>query len=389
MTIAKDRFMNFDLSEEQVLLKEAVTRFLRDRYSLEERRRIAASSDAFSPALWNSFAQDLGILGAVLPEATGGLGGGAIETMIIMEALGEALVLEPYLETAVIGGGFLKRAATESARKMLGEIVAGNVRVAFAAAEPTARYAWRDVSTVARWDGESWLLSGTKTVVSAAPVATHLIVSARTTGAQRDCSGISLFLTEANVMGLAAHAYRTIDDRRAADLVFDRVRVPADALLGEEGNALPIIEQVMDEATAAVSAEAVGAMRRLLHDTIDYAKQRRQFGQPIAQFQVLQHRMVDMYMALEQAVSAVYLATLKLDQPAQERARAVSAAKATIGRSGRFIGQNAIQIHGAMGMTDELSVGNYFKRLTAIENEFGTVDHHLARYAALSQANAV
>jgi alkylation response protein AidB-like acyl-CoA dehydrogenase len=381
--------MNFDLSEEQVLLKEAVSRFLKERYSAQERRRIAASSDGFSCALWKAFARDLGILGAVLPEAAGGLGGGAVETMIIMEALGEALVLEPYLETVVIAGGFLKRAASEGARNMLGEIVAGNVRLAFAAAEPTARYALQDVSTVARWEGESWSLSGTKTVVGAAPLATHLIVSARTAGAQRSCSGISLFLIEANVKGLAAHGYRTIDDRRAADLVFDRVRVPAGALLGEEGNALPIIELVVDEATAAVAAEAVGAMRRLLQDTIDYAKQRRQFGQPIAQFQVLQHRMVDMYMALEQAVSAVYLATLKLGQPAQERARAVSATKATIGRSGRFIGQNAIQIHGAMGLTDELTVGNYFKRLTAIENEFGTVDHHLARYAALSQANAV
>jgi len=380
--------MNFDLSPEQSLLKEAVSRFLKDRYSWEERGPIAASATGFSGALWQALAQDLGILGAALPEASGGLGGGSVETMIIMEALGEVLLLEPYLETAVIGGGFLKRTATDSARKLLGEIVAGNVRIAFAASEPTARYALQDVSTIARREGEYWSLTGTKTVVSAAPLATHLIVSARTAGTQRDRSGISLFLVEPNIKGLTAHTYRTIDDRRAADLQFDRVRVPADALLGEDGRALPLIQQVMDEATAAVCSEAVGAMRRLLHDTIDYAQQRRQFGQPIAQFQVLQHRMVDMYMALEQAVSAVYLATLKLDQPPEERARAVSAAKVTIGKSARFIGQNAIQIHGAMGMTDELAVGNYFKRLTAIENEFGTVDHHLARYATLSRTNA-
>jgi alkylation response protein AidB-like acyl-CoA dehydrogenase len=380
--------MNFDLSNEQLLLKEAVSRFLKDRYPLEERGRIAASPEGFSPGLWKTFAEGLGILGAALPEAAGGLGGGAVETMIIMEALGEALVLEPYLESAVIGGGFLKRIAHDGARNLLGKLVAGDVRFAFAAAEPTARSAWQDVSTVARREGEFWSLSGTKAVVCAAPLATHLIVSARTAGARRDSVGVSLFLLEANAAGVTAHGYRTIDDRRAADLVFDQVRVPANALLGEEGNALSIIEQVMDEATAAVSAEAVGAMRRLLHATIDYAKQRRQFGQPIAQFQVLQHRMVDMYMALEQAVSAVYLATLKLDRPAQERARAVSAAKVTIGRSGRFIGQNAVQIHGAMGMTDELAVGNYFKRLTVIENQFGTVDHHLARYAALAEAEA-
>jgi alkylation response protein AidB-like acyl-CoA dehydrogenase len=380
--------MNFDLSPEQSLLKEAVNRFLTDRYSREERGRIAAGAAGFSRTLWQALAQDLGILGAALPEASGGLGGGSVETMIIMEALGEVLLLEPYLETAVIGGGFLKRTDTDSARTLLGEIVAGHVRLAFAASEPTARYAWHDVSTVARREGESWSLTGTKTVVCAAPLATHLIVSARTAGTQRDRSGISLFLVEPNIKGLTAHGYRTIDDRRAADLQFDRVRIPAGALLGENGRALPIIEQVMDEATVAVCSEAVGAMRRLLHDTIEYAQQRRQFGQPIAQFQVLQHRMVDMYMALEQAVSAVYLATLKLDQPPEERARAVSAAKVTIGKSARFIGQNAIQIHGAMGMTDELAVGNYFKRLTAIENEFGTVDHHLARYAALSRANA-
>jgi alkylation response protein AidB-like acyl-CoA dehydrogenase len=382
--------MNFDLSPEQGLLKEAVTRFLKDHYGAQERRRIAASAAGFSSPLWQALAQELGILGATLPEASGGLGGGGVETMIIMEALGEVLLLEPYLETVVIGGGFLRRCADshDGARRLLGEIVAGRARVAFAAGEPTARYAWHDVSTVARREGEFWSLSGTKAVVSAAPLATHLIVSARTAGAQRDLAGISLFLLEANIEGLTAHPYRTIDDRRAADLMFDRVRIPAGARLGEDGRALPIIEQVMDEATAAVSAEAVGAMRRLLHDTVEYAKQRRQFGQPIAQFQVLQHRMVDMYMALEQAVSAVYLATLKLDQPPQERARAVSAAKVTIGRSGRFIGQNAVQIHGGMGMTEELAVGNYFKRLTVIENDFGTVDHHLARYAALSRANA-
>jgi alkylation response protein AidB-like acyl-CoA dehydrogenase len=223
-----------------------------------------------------------------------------------------------------------------------------------------------------------------KNVVSAAPFATHLIVSARTFGQPRDREGISLFLVDMNATGVTMFPYRTIDDRRAADVRFDFVRLPDEAVLGEAGQALPAIEEIVDHAIAALCAEAVGVMGRLLTYTIEYTQRRRQFGQPLGEFQALQHRMADMYMALERARSATFLATLKLERPPMERALAISAAKVTIGKSGRFIGQNAIQLHGGMGTTQELPVGSYFRRMTVIENQFGTVDHHLVRYAGLS-----
>lgn len=378
--------MNFTLSEEQVMLQDAVSRFLREKYGFEDRRRLTSES-ASSPAIWDGIAS-LGILGAALPEELGGLGGGPVEMMVVMEALGQALVVEPYLETAVIGGGLLKRSDGARARQLLDAMVAGEARFAWAAGEPTSRYALEDVSTTARRDGEGWIINGAKSVVDAAPVATHLLLSARTSGDRRDRIGISLFLVDKHVAGISAHEYRLIDDRSAADLRFDNVRVPADALLGAEGQSLPVMEQVRDEAIAALCSEAVGGMRRMLQDTIDYTKQRRQFGQPLASFQVLQHRMVDMYMALEQAISAVYLATLKLDADPVTRACAASAAKATIAQSARYIGQNAVQLHGGMGMTDELAVGHYFKRATVIESQFGSRDFHLARYAELTRPAA-
>jgi alkylation response protein AidB-like acyl-CoA dehydrogenase len=378
--------VDFKFSEEQTMLESAISRFLSDRYSFDKRREILAQHAGFDPVIWGEFATSLGILGATLPEEAGGLAGGAVETMIIMEALGQALVVEPYLETVVIGGGFLKRSVGQLAAALLPAITSGDVRIAFAATEPTARYVPNDIRTTARREGEFWVLNGEKSVVDAAPAATHLIVTARTSGDQRDRSGVSLLIMDKTASGLTCHNYRLIDDRSAADLKFENVRLPAGSLLTGEGQALPLIEQILDEATAAVCAEAVGLMRRMLHDTIEYTKQRRQFGQPLASFQVLQHRMVDMYMALEQSVSAVYLATLKLDADALTRAKSVSAAKASIGQSARMIGQNAVQLHGAMGMTDELPLGHYFKRATVIEGQFGTVDHHIARYAQLSRA---
>ena len=380
--------MDFELTQHQILLDDSLRRFLRARYSIEERRRILASADGWSPTQWRGFADELGLLGLALPERSGGMAAGAVETMIVMDALGEALVIEPYLETMVIGVGFLKRSPGPAAHALLSDIAAGRARLAFACGEPRSRYALQHVSTTAHRDGNCWRINGIKNVVSAAPFATHLIVSARTLGEPRDCEGITLFVVDVNAAGLSMYSYRTIDDRRAADVIFDLVCLPDGALLGEAGTALPVIEQVMDEAIAALCAEAVGVMRRLLTYTIDYTQQRRQFGQPIAQFQALQHRIADMYMALEQARSATYLATLKLDRSPTERALAVSAAKATIGKSGRFIGQNAVQLHGGIGMTQELLVGNYFRRLTVIENQFGTADHHLARYAALSRSTA-
>lgn len=272
---------------------------------------------------------------------------------------------------------------------MLREIVSGAARTAFASLEPTSGHSLHDVSSTARREGDSWVIDGVKTVVTSAPLATHLLITARTAGDRRDTAGISLFLTEFDAAnppaGMQVHSYRTIDDRVGSDITFTGFRLPADALLGIEGAAWNTIDATADEATAAIASEAVGCMRKVLADTVEYAKQRRQFGQPIGSFQVLQHRMVDMFIELEQAVAAVYLAIYSLGAAQQERARAVSAAKVTISRAARFIGQNAVQLHGAMGMTEELAIGHYFMRLTAIEHEFGSSDHHLARYAALTR----
>ncbi|WP_280387831.1 acyl-CoA dehydrogenase family protein [Nocardia wallacei] len=370
--------MDFEFTAEQQLLRDTVTEFLAARYDLEKSRAAARTGQGWQPEIWRAFAEEVGILGASLPESAGGFGGGAVETMLIAETLGGALVVEPYVDTVVLGGGLLRRAGGERAAELLRGIVAGEVITALAALEADSGYDVRKVSTTARREGDSWILDGAKTVVTSASLATHLLVTARTPGSD----GVSLFVVDAEAPGLAQHPYRTIDERRAADLVFEGVR---GALLGTEGGAGDSLATAVDEAIAAISAEAVGGMRRVLADTVEYAKQRQQFGVPIASFQVLQHRMVDMHLELEQAVAATYLVTLKLDAEPAERARAAAAAKATIARAARFIGQHAVQLHGAMGMTEELSIGHYFKRLTAIQHEWGSADHHTARYAALTR----
>jgi alkylation response protein AidB-like acyl-CoA dehydrogenase len=368
--------MDFNLSKEQELLRDGLAKFLSTRYDLEKSRAAAKTGAGWQPDIWRGFADELGILGAALPEEVGGIGGGAVEIMVIAEALGHALVVEPYVDTAVVAGGLLRRAGGSVATSVLEKIVAGTAVVALAAAEPDSGDHWQDVSTVAEREGDEWVIRGSKIVVVGAPLATHLLITARTS------TGISLFVVDADWSAIEAHHYRTVDDRRASDLVLDGVR---GVLLGDEGQAWPSLAQAGDEGAAAVCAEAVGCMRKVLADTVEYCKQRRQFGQPIGSFQVLQHRMVDMYMELEQAVAAVYLAVLNLDAEQAVRARAVSAAKVTVGRAARFIGQQAVQLHGGMGMTEELAIGHYFKRLTAIQYEFGSTDYHVARYAELTK----
>ncbi|OBK80373.1 acyl-CoA dehydrogenase family protein [Mycobacterium sp. 1164985.4] len=374
--------MDFNLTKEQELLRDGLNKFLSSRYDLESSRTAAKTGAGWQPDIWAGFANELGILGAALPEELGGIGGGPVEVMVIAEALGQALVVEPYVDTVVVSGGLLQRAGGEVASALLERIVEGTAIVALAASEEASGHHWAEVATTAERDGDGWVLRGSKIVVASAPLATHLLVTARTD------NGISLFLVDLGSTGDAvmAHHYRTIDDRRAADLTFDGLRLPADALLGEEGGAWPSLAQACDEGAAAVCAEAVGCMRKVVADTVEYAKQRHQFGQPIGSFQALQHRMVDMYMELEQAVSAAYLAVLNLEAEPEVRARAVSAAKATVGRAARFIGQQSVQLHGGMGMTEELAIGHYFKRLTALQYEFGTTDFHVTRYAELTKA---
>jgi alkylation response protein AidB-like acyl-CoA dehydrogenase len=368
--------MDFNLSKEQELLRDGLAKFLSTRYDLEKSRAAAKTGTGWQPDIWRGFADELGILGAALPEEVGGIGGGPVEVMVICEALGHALVVEPYVDTVVVAGGLLRRAGGTLANELLEKIVAGTAVVALAAAEPGSGDDWQAVSTLAEHDGDEWLLRGSKVVAMSAPLATHLLVTARTT------QGLSLFLVNADWLAIDAYHYRTVDDRRASDLVLDGVR---GVLLGEEGKAWPSLAQARDEGAAAICSEAVGCMRKVLADTVEYCKQRQQFGQPIGSFQVLQHRMVDMYMEVEQAVAAVYLAVLNLEASPDVRARAVSAAKATIGRAARFVGQQAVQLHGGMGMTEELAIGHYFKRLTALQYEFGSTDYHVARYASLTK----
>jgi alkylation response protein AidB-like acyl-CoA dehydrogenase len=377
--------MDFSFTEEQALLRDSLSGWLADHYDFETRRRVVSAEPGWRREVWRAFAQDLGILGALAPAELGGSGGGPVEMMVIMEALGRALVVEPFLATAVIAGGLAARAGTPAGRDLVSGIVAGDVVAAFAFAEPHARYDWRDLKTTARRDGAGWVLDGAKAMVLGAPWATHLIVTARSGGGQREPAGISAFLVEAGVKGVEMREVATIDGGRAAEVSFERVSVPADGLIGDEGGAEPLLARVIDEATVGLCAEAVGVMRELHERTVGYTKERKQFGQPLGAFQVLRHRMVDMFMQLEQAVSMTYLAAIRLaDLDPAAGARAASAAKAQIGLASRFIAQSAIQLHGGMGLTDELAVSHYFRRATVIETQFGDADHHLARFAGLS-----
>ncbi|WP_018177558.1 acyl-CoA dehydrogenase family protein [Jongsikchunia kroppenstedtii] len=374
--------MDFTLSDEQKLLRDAVGGYLASSYDLVGSRQAARLGDGWQPQVWRAFAEDLGILGASLPESAGGAGGGAEEVMVIAQELGGHLVVEPYIGTVVLGGSILSAADTETAAGILSGIVDGSAVTALAAIEPTSGQSYRSVATTARRDGDDWIINGDKIIVADAPIATHLIITARTAGETTDAAGITLFaipFSPANqTEGIAAHHYRTIDDHQAGDLTFTDLRIPDSARIGEVGGGWPILDAAIDAATAATIAEAVGAMRKVLADTVEYTKQRQQFGVPISSFQALQHRMVNMYMEVEQATAAMYLATLNLDGP--NRRRAVSAAKATIARAARLVGQEAVQLHGGMGMTEELAIGHYFKRLTAIEAEFGGRDFHTRRY---------
>jgi alkylation response protein AidB-like acyl-CoA dehydrogenase len=373
--------MDFSFTQEQSMLRDSLARYLADHYSFDDRRAAIASHAGWRPAVWQAFAEELGILGASFAEQLGGFGGGPVENMIVMEELGKALVIEPYLPTVVIGGGFLTHGQSGRAADLAEAIISGAHRYAFAWAEPKSRAHLTQIETTAKADGGSVILSGRKAVVAGAPWATHLIVTART------AQGVGAYLVPSDAAGVAMRAYPTVDGGRAAEVTLDNVRIDAaDALTSDDG--LAVIETVVDHAIAALCAEAVGCMRQLHAGTLDYAKQRKQFGQPIASFQVLQHRMVDMFMETEQAVSMTMMATLKLGEPAAERAKHVSAAKAQIGKGGKFVGQSAVQIHGGMGMTDELVIGHYFKRLAMIESQFGSVDHHMKRFEQLSMGKA-
>ena len=376
--------MDFSFTEEQSMLRDTVASYLGDHYSFDQRRAALAKEPNWRPDVWKAFADELGILGAAFSEEQGGLGGGVTENMVVMEEMGKALVVEPYLGTVVIGGGFLKHGKPAEADALIGKIIAGEAIIAFAYAEPQGRYNLADLKTTAKKDGSGYVLNGHKAVVIGAPYATHFIVTARTGGGQREANGVSVFIVEKSAKGVTTRDYPTVDGFRASEVYFENVAVGAEALVGPEGQSLALVEQVIDEAVVATCAEACGVLRKLHEGTLDYTKQRKQFGQPISSFQVLQHRMVDMFIQLEQSISMTYMATIKLSDAADERAKAASAAKVQIGKACKFVGQNAIQLHGGMGMTDEMAIGHYFKRATMIEGAFGSTDHYLARYEGLS-----
>ena len=375
--------MNFSFTEEQSMLRDTVASYLADHYSFDQRRAMLAQEPHWSPAIWKAFAEELGILGAPFSEELGGLGGGPVENMIVMQEMGRALVVEPYLGTVVIAGGFLKHSGHAGAEALIGQIIAGEAIFAFAYAEPQGRYNLADLKTTAKKAGGAYVLNGMKAVVIGGPYATHLIVTARTGGGERDAQGVSVFIVETSAAGVTRRDYPTVDGFRASEITFENVKLGAEALVGPEGHGLPLVEKVVDEALAATCAEACGVLTKLHEGTLEYTRQRKQFGQPISAFQVLQHRMVDMFIQVEQAVSMTYMATIKLGDDKQ-RTKSAAAAKVQIGKACKFVGQNAIQLHGGMGMTDEMAIGHYFKRATMIESAFGSTDHHLARYEFLS-----
>ena len=376
--------MDFKLSEEQSQLRDTLTRFVQKEYSFEKRREILRSPEGWSRAIWKKFSE-MGLPAIGIAEDHGGLGGSAADTFIVMEAFGRGLVVEPYLSTVILGAGLIQRAGSAAQKaELLPKVAAGELMLALAHHESGARYELNRVATSARKDAGGWRISGAKTVVLHGAAADKLIVSARTSGKERDAAGVSLFLIDAKAAGVALHAYPTHDGQRAAELTLKDVRAGADALIGPADQGLALVEQALDCGIAALCAEAIGAMTALIELTLAYLKTRKQFGVAIGSFQALQHRAADMLMYAEQARSMAYLAAAKVDaQDPHERRRALSAAKVLVGQAARYVGQQAVQLHGGIGVTDELSVSHYFKRLTLINATFGDADHHLARFSDL------
>ena len=375
--------MDFSFSDEQTLLQESVSRFITNDYGFESRQKHSRSDAGYSLENWQTFAE-LGWLGVPFSENHGGFGGGAVETMLMMEEVGKGLVVEPYLATVVACGSALNGFGSEAQKSsFIPQIIDGSKLWALAFAEPQGRFNLADLTTTATASNGSYLLSGHKSVVINGPNANFFIVSVRTSGEQRDETGVSLFIIPSDAKGLSRRDYPTVDGQRASELILDNVELDEASRLGEEGQGLNILQQAIDFATLAIGSEAVGCMEVLYKDTVEYCKNREQFGQPIGKFQVLQHRMVDMFMEHEQSKSLMFMAAMRWDEGyGAEAQKAVSAFKVQVGKSGKFVGQSAVQLHGGMGMTDELNIGHYFKRLTIIDTMFGNVDHHLKRFGS-------
>ena len=374
------------LSDEQKLLQDSVERFVRDQYEFTTRRKILATESGYLPEHWSQFAE-LGWLGAAFAESDGGLGGSPTDIAIITDGLGKGLFVGPFTSGVVLAGGLVANAGNPTQKeRWLAPLIAGEQILAFAYAEPQSRYDLGNVSTTASATNGGFKLSGHKSVVLYAAQADHIIVSARTSGSRSDQSGISLFVVAADTPGLRSRPYVTVDGQRACEVHLEDVELRGDCLLGERDKAYAVIDKIADLTSLALCAEAVGCMQVLYENTLEYLKQREQFGQKLGSFQALQHRMVDVYMSYEESRSITYAAAAGFEASDDtERRRLISVTKAHIGKAGRHVGQEAVQLHGGMGMTDELSIGHYFKRLTTINTMFGDVAHHLKRFRQLER----
>ncbi len=374
--------MDFDLSEEQSMLKEALGRLLRDKYNFEARNKVLSSGEGWSQDMWGQLAE-MGLMALPFTEADGGLGGGAVDQMIVMEEFGRTLLLEPFFGTVVLGGAALRVAGSDEQRATLVPQVAdGSLKLAFAHTERHSRYDLHHVEMTATKNGSDYVLNGAKSVVLDGDCADKIFVTARTAGDGRDREGIGLFLVDANAEGVSRRGYANQDGRRAAELTLENVT--AEDVYGDPADAIAAIEWIADQGIAALAAEAIGVMSVMHETTTEYLKERKQFGVPIGAFQVLQHKAVDMFVALEQARSITLYATMMADSSdGEERSRAMAAAKTEIGRGGRICGENAVQLHGGVGMTMEYAVGHYFKRMTMIDKTFGDADHHMERLASM------
>tara|TARA_Y100000996_G_scaffold221441_1_gene174295 strand:+ start:2419 stop:3600 length:1182 start_codon:yes stop_codon:yes gene_type:complete len=379
--------MHFELTEEQTLLENMVTAFVRDDYNWETREKIVKTEEGWKPENWSKFAE-LGLLSVPFSEDHGGLGGTAVDSMVVMEQFGKGLVVEPFMPSILLSGNLISKLANESqANEIIPKIIEGESRYVFAYVEPQSRFDLSDVKTSATKDGDEYTLNGFKSVVFGASMATHIIIAARTSGDQRSEDGITLFLADIKSNGITLQTYPTIDEYRASEVVIENLKISSDMVLGEVDKAYPVVEEVIDLATIAACSEAVGVLQVLKDSTIDYCKQRKQFGQPISKNQAIQHKLVDMMIEYEQAKSILYAAVTADLSNADERKKAVSGAKARIGQSIKFVGESAIQLHGGMGMVDEYMISHYFKRATMLGVLFGNVDFHMKRFVGLTQCN--
>ena len=375
--------MNFELSEEQKMIQQSVERFVQENYDLSNRIKISSEDPGFSKEYWSSMAE-LGWLGLAFSEEDGGFGGNQIDTLVLMEQFGKGLVLEPFLANVVLGGGSIKRGASQEIKdSIIPSLIDGSLQITLAYAEEQSRFDIEDVATAAREENGDFIINGKKSMVLNAESADKIVVVARTSGSQVDEEGISLFVVDADAEGIEKENFPTVDGLRASEITFKDVKVESTSLIGEKDKGFSILQAVVNDAILALAAEAVGALEVLYKDTVEYTQQREQFDHPLSDFQVLQHRMVDMFMEYEQCKSLLFRATMETVQDPSLSQRTVHALKHLIGKSGIFVGESAVQLHGGMGVTEELRIGHFFKRLLVIDSQFGNADFHLDKFTSL------